>query len=147
MNLIHKKATIGQINLGQKLNVKINRNSFLISAAILKDRLAYEINDYPPELPTNSQIDYADSLRINIKNETRRTAFQKIALFLYRKNNKAIKELNLKVGDRLKFNDGRIEVISTIKDNGRLYFKVPQFKGCYASQIDNNQIIPKKIAV
>lgn len=129
--------TTFQKEVAIKLRVNISNCSKEMAGAKLRDYLSLAILDYPVDEPTDSQIDLAESLGIDISNETRRTAKIKIKEHLLTINRIALNQLGIKEGDSITFydNDEIVEtrIVSTIKQNGRIFYKGTDFRSDYAS--------------
>ena len=71
------------------------------------------------------------------KKYSKRVAAVKIAMFLEKRNKKLIREYKLKPGAKVRWKYlNRIMEISSISDNGRLWFKGGNGWGAYPSQVE-----------
>jgi len=116
-----------------------------MAGAKLRDFLAPALLDYPVVEPTDRQFEFAEELEIDISNETRRTAKVMIKEHLFVQNQIALDKLKLRKGDSISYyNDqGQIietRTISTIKSNGRLFFKGTDFRADYAARLLEKKI-------
>lgn len=134
-----------QRQLAQTLKVDISSCSYEMAAARLRDLLSSAIIDYPPDEPTERQFELAGELGIDISEETRRTAKILIKEHLFQLNQIALKKLGIKKGDSISYcrDNGEIietRIISTIKPNGRIFYKGTDFRQDYASLLIKRKI-------
>lgn len=115
--------------IANKLKIKIckvdTKNTL---AAKILDEVAISIKFKPKELPTNKQIEFANKLKIKDGFRSKRVLSAKISDKLDVLNRKKLKQLKLKPGDIVSVksqlgNSERELIISSIKENGRIYFK------------------------
>ena len=132
-----KKATAQQIQLATKLGIKIPRESILISSAMLEDEVGGAVNFIKPKSEsTIPQREYASSLGIDVSRNSKNVAGARIQEALDERNEKLIREYDLKLGKRVYWNKSRREmIISSIADNYRLWFKGGNGWGAFPSQI------------
>ena len=146
--MIVEKATEFQKEIAKKLGVEIKPDSFLVTAAILYDYIAEAIDEYWPEEATFNQIEFGESIDLDLSDDTIRTAKAKIKDELFRINRKAIDKYGVKEGSIIQFKNGDQIIereISTLKKNGRIYFKGKNMKSFYASYINGANIKIKSI--
>ena len=134
------EPTENQIRIANALNIDIsNDDTFRILKAKIEDEIADSIGMRKRENPTYEQIEYAKSLSVIFKKESLRLLSAKIGDELERQNVIALKKLNLKKGDIVVKKDKYDErnfVVSTVKCNGKIYFKGIGCQQAWASQID-----------
>jgi hypothetical protein len=140
-----KQPTGFQQEIADKLNVDIANCTYEMAAARLHDFLSSAIIDYPPSEPTERQFELADELGVDISQETRRTAKILIKEHLFDINQRALNKLGIKKGDSISYcrENGEIvetRIISTIKPNGRIFYKGTDFRQDYASLLIKRKI-------
>jgi hypothetical protein len=135
--IMKKTATTQQIQLAEKLGIKIPAESFLISSAIIEDEVGCAISSIKAKAEsTEPQRDYAVALGIDVSNDSKNVACAKIQERLDEINKKLIKRHGLAPGKRVYWNGLRREmVISSIAANYRLWFKGGNGWGAFPSQI------------
>lgn len=130
----------GQKKIAKQLGIRIDSyDSFRIAAAKILDRIAVVIGEKEAVKPTERQIEYAKTLVVYIKNDSRRVISAKIEDELEKRNIKALKKLKLKPGDKVLLKEKtfpREYVISSIKENGKIYFKGIGCPQAWVSQIE-----------
>lgn len=107
-------------------------------AAKIRDHVAIAIGDWKAADPTERQLEYAKLLGINVGKYSRRVISAKIEDELTKRNVKALKKLKLKPGDKVTLTEEvgiRYHIVSTIKDNGKIYFKGIGCPQAWATQI------------
>lgn len=143
------KPTNFQQKIADDLEVDISSDTRRIAAARLLDRLEPAIN---PKVrsqreATDRQIEYADSLGMDVRGESVRVAGEMIAEQLYRQNQKAIEDLGLELGVRVNKPlvvevDGEVHrydreyTVSSIGDNLMVYFKGGGGQCAWPSQLE-----------
>ena len=118
-------VTTKQRDIAELLKIQLTpKESYRGAAAKIRDFVSEATDDYPPSDPTEEQVEFAQDLEIELQDETRRTLSAKISDELEKRNIAALKELNLTPGDSVCYlPSGELQVISTIKENGKIYFK------------------------
>lgn len=131
-------STQQQKSIAALLNINVDNETFEVAAAKIKDLVATSINELPPIDPSQPQRDLAKKLKISVKNGTMRVAFAKIADAIFEKNTNAVEKMSLKKGDVVRYRgDPKSQpmTISTIKLNGRIYFKGTNCPTAWASEL------------
>ena len=91
-----------QRNIAIALSINIdNVTTFRVASAKIMDHIAPSVGEKEKMPPTESQIEYAKSLGIDVSRESKRVASAKIQDQLEKNNLSALKSLNLKPGDRV----------------------------------------------
>jgi len=133
------KISKQQKEIAAALGVSIEGiKTFRVAAAKIMDFVAPSVGEKEQLSPTQSQLDYANSLNIDVSNDTRRVASAKIQDHLEIKNLEALKSLNLKPGDKVLYDNGYMikeHIVSSIKEKGKVYFKGVGCPQAWASQI------------
>ncbi len=131
--------TKNQKEIARQLGVRVVKSdSFNVVAAEIRDHVAIAIGDWKAADPTERQLEYAKSLGINVGKYSRRVISAKIEDELTKRNVKALKKLKLKPGDKVTLTEEvgiRYHIVSTIKDNGKIYFKGIGCPQAWATQI------------
>lgn len=126
--------------IAKQLGITVSKlDSYNVVAAKIRDFVAVAIGDWEKSDPTEPQVKYAESLGIKIDEDSRRVISAKIEDELIKRNKKALKKLKLKPGDKVKLKDdkgARNNVISSIKENGKIYFKGIGCPQAWATQIE-----------
>ena len=132
------RASAFQESLAYHLGVDIDRSSFNIAAAQLTDAVAPAL--WPdPERSTVSgkQIAYAEALGIDVSRDTKRVASVKIQERLDARNRRLIADLKLAPGCIVYWKKFEPEmIISSIAENGRLWFKGGNGQGAFPHEIE-----------
>jgi len=118
-------VTDKQKNVACKLSIELTDfDTARTAAAKIHDFVADAIDDYSASEPTDLQAEFAIRLGIDICDSTRRTLKAKIADELEIRNVNALSQMNLSQGDAIvHIRTGGREVVSSIKDNGKIFFK------------------------
>jgi hypothetical protein len=122
------KPTNKQIELSNFLGLDIDANdTYRTVAARIYDSISEAIDEKPCVPATEGQIELAEKLGVEFRNDTSRTLYAKNADKLESIRLQALEELNIRRGSVVQVIDGigivRERVVSTVKDNGRIYFK------------------------
>ena len=138
---MNMNVTKEQRKIAKQLGVYIAKsNSFNIVAAKIRDHVSEAIGDWDAAEPTEHQVQYAKSLGIKVGKTSRRVISARIGDELLKRNIKALKKLKLEPGDIVTLKEDkniRDYVISSIKDNGKIYFKGIGCPQAWATQIDS----------
>lgn len=133
------KISKQQREIASALGISIDEMiSFGVAAAKIMDFVAPSVGERERMASTESQIDFADTLGIDVLNDSRRVASAKIQDQLDKKNLNALKSLNLEPGDKVLYDNGYMikeHIVSSIKENGKVYFKGIGCPQAWASQI------------
>jgi hypothetical protein len=135
-----------QRRVAEYLGVVIDADSQSVAAARIRDAVSTAIGEKPPSPATSRQVEYGESLGLDVSSDSKRVASAKIADALQEQNWQTISRLDLKPGDVVvKVISGEVagrvvsfedeHVISSIKPNGRIWFKGGGGKGAWPSQI------------
>lgn len=138
--------TADQEQLARALGVDISGDSFDVAAARLMDVVAVSVGHEPAEPASERQMQFAQSLGCAVAGDTKRVASAKIGEALLARNRQAIVSMNLKPGDRvirtIQFEYGgelrtteNEFVISSIQNNGRVFFKGGNGQGAWPTQL------------
>jgi len=155
-------VTAEQLVIGERLGLDLSQDTWAVARARILDAVGAAIGDVERyDTPTDRQVARARSLEIDVSGHSFRVAFAMIADALRERENRAIRRMNLRPGDRVgrehRFErDGQIQrwteelVISSIRDDGLLYFKGGGGKRGWASnfrKIENQQspAVPGKV--
>lgn len=134
------EITEQQKQIAKILIIEIKSNdSFRTLKAKITDQIAEAIGEKVREDPTERQLDYAESLGMLLDDKSRRVISAKIADELERRNRKALKKLKIKPGSKVRVrNEFRLKdfVVSSIKENGKIYFKGIGCPQAWASNIE-----------
>ena len=134
-------VTNDQKEIAKQLGISISKlDSFNVVAAKILDHVAIATGDWDVAGPTERQVEYAVSLGIKVGKYSRRVVSAKIEDELKERNVKALKKLKLKPGDKVKLKeekDVRDNIISSIKENGKIYFKGIGCRQAWATQIES----------
>jgi hypothetical protein len=129
------KATALQTQIARQLGIDVSTDSFRVAIARIMDIVGPAIGDKPKHFkPTPKQLKFANELGIHIADESFRVCSAKIQDKLEELNLKTLEEMQLAPGDRVLVREiidykGRHHVseqeyvVSSIKDNGMVYFK------------------------
>ena len=133
--------------IANKLRIKIckvdTKNTL---AAKILDEVANSIKFKPQEPSTFKQIEFSKKLKIKDSFRSKRVLSAKISDKLDDLNRKILKQLKLKPGDivSVKSQFGNCEkehIVSSIKENGKIYFKGMSGNQAWASNI--NKVIKR----
>jgi hypothetical protein len=119
-------TTTQMIEFGHRLGLDLNNCSISVASAILDDLISREFWGAEVSPSSPKQINFARSLGINVKGLSMRVASAMIGDVLHIKNIEAINQLGLEPGiSVMRKNDmiKRVFVISSISDDGTVYFK------------------------
>jgi hypothetical protein len=134
------EITEQQKQIAKLLEIEIKSNdSFRTLKANIIDQIAEAIGEKEREDPTEGQLDYAESLGMLMDDESRRVISAKIADELERRNRKALKKLKIKPGSKIRVRNEfgpKDFVVSSIKENGKIYFKGIGCPQAWASNIE-----------
>ena len=115
-----------QLDIAKKLSIKSEGDTFLTLAAKIMDYVAPALNEKEESDPTDNQVEYALSLGVYNSGDSRRFVSAKIREELEKRNIAALKKLNIKPGSIViakgQYSESEY-VVSSIKDNGKVYFK------------------------
>jgi hypothetical protein len=126
-------VTTEQLAVGERLGLDLSSDTWAVARATILDLVGAAIGDEERyDEPTQSQIAWARSLGIDVTGYSYRVAFAMIQDALSERENRLISEMSLRPGDRVvreREVEGEIHrwrqefVISSIRDDGLLYFK------------------------
>lgn len=127
-----------QKNVAAKLGVFIDPRSFNVAAAQLSDYLAAALDPEASSEPaTEKQIAYAATLGVDVASETKRVASARIQEKHDERNRSLIQSMSLAPGVEVLWKEtGRLMVISSIAENGRLWFKGGNGMGAFPHQVE-----------
>jgi hypothetical protein len=133
-----KKTTKFQMQIAAKLGIAIQAESFDVAAAQIWDEIEEAITvKRSDRSPTKRQIEFAASLGLDVSKDTRRVASARIGNKLDEINHKLIQEFGLKPGIFVRWKKwNRTMEISSIAENGRLWFKGGNGWGAFPSEIE-----------
>jgi hypothetical protein len=129
------RVTAEQLAVGTRLGLDLTQDTWAVAKARILDAVGTAIGDEERyDEPTQNQIAWAESLGIDVSPHSYRVAFAMIKDALSERENQLIRVMNLKPGDRVAREreveyEGQIHkvrqefVISSIRDDGLLYFK------------------------
>lgn len=132
---MNKPVTAFQIQVAKALKMDVSADTENVAAARIRDFVAEAIGDRHAKRPASSkQTAFAAALGIDVRDDTMNVAYAKIEDVLRTLNHAAINQLSLKPGDRVRHRkkfeiDGTVRihfrdhVVSSISENGRVYFK------------------------
>ena len=132
------RASQFQKEVAGRLGIEIDVSSFSIAAAQIEEALAPALWLNPDcEPATAKQIEYAASLDIDVSNDPKRVASVKIQEQQDARNKALIKKMNLQPGTAVLWKRNQREmVISSIAENGRLWFKGGNGYGAFPHEIE-----------
>jgi len=119
-------AKAKMIEFGRRLGLDLNDCSISVASAMLDDLISREFWGDEIVPCSMKQINFASSLGLNVEGLSLRVASAMIGDVLQNKNIEAIFQLDLKPGiSVMRKNDiiKRVFVISSISDDGTVYFK------------------------
>ena len=131
----HPRPTEFQIEIAAAVGVDISSDSRDVAAARLRDYLAPAFGEKRKvRLTTPSQIEFARDLGFDVSSYSVSIAFAKIAQHLSALNQRALRRLRLKPGDRVRrISDFEMNgkkqsyseefIVSSIQPDGRVFFK------------------------
>ena len=139
------RATQVQIQIAKDLGIEVSKDSFRVAAARILDLVAPAIG-YNAKPATSKQVEFAKGLGIDVTSDSSRVASARIQDKLEEVNSRALKELRLAPGDKVvvrktytfsgqEYMDEREYVVSSIKDNGMVYFKGGNGKCAWACKV------------
>lgn len=143
----HIDVTTLQLQIAQLCGISLNGLSKTSAAALLSSKLAEDVLGVLPALPTtDAQRSIATQLKIAKLSEFREIAALQIKAEFVRLNDEAMnkheftKDMRVRfVGGphvhQLAYEVGAVFQISTVKPDGRVYFKGTVGAGAYASQL------------
>jgi hypothetical protein len=128
--------------------------TFGVAAARILDAIADALGEEPREPSSLRQQDFARTLGLDVSVDTVRVASAKIADALLVRNVAAVKAMELGPGDVVEIAQrGQIDgkecvleqefVVSSVRPNGRLFFKGGNGRGAWAAQVRK---VPNKSA-
>lgn len=136
---IMEKASKFQIEIAKKLNIDVSMESSIVASAKLKSAIFEAI--YPNKQKreaTQKQLRFLKSLGV----ESESTDFLIVSALideeLQKRNIAAIEKHNFKPGDSIltvQYGQEKIDVISSIGSNHRIWFKGGKGRGCWPSQV------------
>ncbi|MGR8981886.1 MAG: hypothetical protein ACU84H_17595 [Gammaproteobacteria bacterium] len=133
-----KPATDFQKEVASKLGVPIDPSSFIIAATQLSEFLApafYSEAEYKPA--TEKQVSYAASLGVDVSKDTRRVASARIQEKHDERSHALIQSMGLAPGVQVLWKEReRLMVISSIAQNGRLWFRGGNGMGAFPHQVE-----------
>lgn len=128
-------VTAEQLAVGQRLGLDLSSDTWAVARARILDLVGAAIGDEERyDKPTENQTAWAESLGIDLAGHSYRVAFAMIQDALWERENRLISEMNLRPGDKVA-REGQVEhegeiytvrrvyVISSIREDGLLYFK------------------------
>lgn len=114
MTIQPSKPTIEQLKVGVSLGIDVTQDTKEVAAARIYDQVAKAIGHDGPNPATARQREYASSLGLNVSEDTTRVATVKISEVLFARNQQALRDLDLKPGDR-------VMRVSRFQQNGEWY--------------------------
>lgn len=135
---MRKSASKAQFAVARKLGINIDKHSFAVAAAQIETALAPVLTDEPRAEPaTASQVAFASSLGIDTSNDSKKVAFVRIQECLEERNSALVKQKGLAPGVKVIWKQcGREMTISSISQNGRLWFKGGNGYGAFPDQVE-----------
>jgi len=139
-------VTAKQLEVGELLGLDLSQDTWAVARARILDLVGTAINrEEPYDQPTAKQIAWARSLGIDVTEQSYRVAYAMIQDALWERENQLIRQMKLRPGDtvareREYDHEGEIQkrreefVVSSISENGRLYFKGTGSKSGWPSQ-------------
>ncbi len=127
--------TTWQREIAAKLGIDISNDSRQVAAGRINDMVESAVHpERSPRSPTARQLELAAEVGIDIAKDRYHTAFSKIHEALEGRSQRLVSEMRLQPGDTVVVGDvverlgseidmSREWVISSIGENGRLYFK------------------------
>ena len=133
-----ERASQFQIELAGRLNIEIDRSSFLVASAQIEDAIALALWREPRlGLASERQVAYAASFGLDVAADSKRVASAKIEQKQLERSRKLISEMNLEPGIEVWWRQReRKMVISSIAANGRLWFKGGNGQGAFPHEVD-----------
>mgnify|MGYP001245781844 CR=1 FL=1 len=131
-------ATPQMIKFGNRLGLDLNNCSISVASAMLDDLISREFWEAVVAPCSANQINFASSLGINVEGLSKRVASAMIGDILHRMNMEAIIYLGLKPGISVKRKNDiikRVFIISSISDDGTVYFKGGNGKRAWARNL------------
>ena len=140
------RPTESQLALAKLVGLDLGADTYDLAAAKLLDAVATAIGFEAPEPSSERQRSFASSLGCEVCEDSKRVASAKIGEALFAKNQAAIAALALKSGDlviriqQFEF-QGELRtleqeyVISSIRPNGRVFFKGGNGQGAWPTQL------------
>jgi hypothetical protein len=141
------QSTSLQAEIAKLCGVSIEGLSQRSAAAVLRCQLAEEVLGVTPESPTtDSQKSFASMLGIKGLSAFKEIAALQIHAELVRQNEEAMEKHHFRPGMKVKFiggphihdlthKIGSVYTVSTVKPDGRIYFKATNGASAYASQL------------
>lgn len=127
MNFIDiKKADEIQISLCKKFGLDVRNDTASVAYAKLIDCLDKKFWKSEQIMPTEKQIELARKFDIDISKYSKEVGEAIISDIMLQLNIDSIKRQDLKPGDEVRYKDdkiGRILTISSIKEDGNIFFK------------------------
>ena len=139
-----RRALKFQRDLAHRLGIRIDRSSFAVAAAQIEEAVSPALYLEPDRDPaTKRQIEYAQSFGIDVSKDSKGVASAKIQVQQDSRNKVLIEKMRLAPGSVVvwKWNQ-RTMVISSIADNGRIWFKGGN--GCGRFRTRSSRPRPKK---
>jgi hypothetical protein len=132
------KSTKYQKRIAAKLGIQLDTTSFNIAAAQILDEIEAAISKHThDQAVSEKQIIFASELAIDVSDNSRRVASVRIGQALDKINRRLIKQWRLMPGVSVKWKRwDRIMVISSIAENGRLWFKGGNGLGAFPLEIE-----------
>lgn len=130
------KPTQAQRELADTLGIKVtDEDTFAVVASHILERIGNEIGSPPSEV-SEKQLAKAQELGIDVSScSSSWSAYIKINEAIRRSNLDAVRRMGLKPGDEVLTSGGQQYVVSSVGEDGRVYFKGGRGKQSPASQL------------
>lgn len=131
-------STREQRDLATKLGINVENETFEVASAMITDLIAPCIKELPSVDVSKNQCILAKALKIKVSNDTMRVASAKIADAIFEKNTNAVEKMSLQKGDIVRQRGkpkSPHQTVSTVKSNGRVYFKGMNCPNSWASKL------------
>lgn len=133
-----KRVSEKQVAFGRKIGLDLRNCTIGVASANIMDLIAHDFWGADLGKPTQKQIDLAREFGYDISAKTYRVGSAVISDIMEQLNLEAIEEQNLKAGDKVVNKWDRIQqkyVISSIQDDGTVYFKGGNGKRAWARNL------------
>ena len=142
-----RRVSPEQLDVGDRLGLDLAQDTWAVARARILDVVGPAIGDQERyDEPTEKQIAWAKSLGIDVMGQSYRVAYALIQDALWERENQLIRDMRLRPGDTVAREreleiEGDIHhlreefVISSISDDGRLYFRGTGAKSGWPSQL------------
>jgi hypothetical protein len=133
---MRKTTSKAQLKIAQKLKIKIATDSFLVAAAQISSALSLVITGEKARPASDHQVSYASSLGLDVTKDSLEVASARIQERLNDRNAELIAEMKLTPGSRVFWKSWKREmIVSSIAENGRLWFKGGNGLGAFPHQV------------